>query len=138
MRTARVVPGQLHGHQVRAFQVGDADGEVEALVLQVDDALREVELDGQVGMGGEERRQVRRDVLAPEGGRRGDDEAPGRALGADAQRILGRAQVLEDPVAILVECGTLGVRVTLRVERLKSFTPRRSSSWSIRRPTSPA
>ena len=28
-----------------------------------------------------------------------------------------------------------GVSVTLRVERLKSFTPRRSSSWSMRRPT---
>jgi len=25
--------------------------------------------------------------------------------------------------------------VTFRVERLKSFTPRRSSSWSMRRPT---
>ena len=28
-----------------------------------------------------------------------------------------------------------GVSVTLRVERLKSFTPSRSSSWSMRRPT---
>ena len=61
-----------------------------------------------LGCAGEEGRKVRRDVLAPERGRRGDDEPPRGALRADGERVLRRAQLPEDAVAIFVECGTLG------------------------------
>src|SRR4051812_17956123 len=55
--------------------------------------------------GGGPGRQVGRDVLAPEGGGRRDDEAAGSALRADRERILGRCQLVEDAVTILVEGG---------------------------------
>jgi hypothetical protein len=130
-----VVARELGGDQVGALQVGDADREVEALVLQVHQPLRQVQRDVQVGMLGDERRKVRRDVLAAERGRGGDDQPARGALRAGGKRVLGAAQLREDAVTILVERRPSGVSVTLRVERLKSFTASRSSSWSMRLPT---
>ena len=54
-----VVAGELRGDEVGALQVGDADGEVEALVLEVDHALGQVQRDREVRVLGDERREMR-------------------------------------------------------------------------------
>src|SRR5215210_7961885 len=51
---------------------------------------------------------MRRDVLAPEGGGRGDDEAARRALRAERERILRGAQVVQEAMAVVEERRTLG------------------------------
>jgi hypothetical protein len=103
-----MVARELGGDQVRALEVGDADREVEALVLEVDQPLREVQRDLQIGMLGDECGEVGGDVAPSERGGRRDDQPPRRAFRADRQRILRGAQLLEQPMAILVEGRSLG------------------------------
>ncbi len=92
---------QLDADQAGVGQFADADGAVDALVHQVDQAVGEVEVDRHLGVGIEELHDQRRDVPAAEAGRRGEAQMAARLDAAQAHRRLGIAEFAQYALAIL-------------------------------------
>ena len=98
-----VIGREFGGDQVGILQVGDADRKVNPLVFQIHDALSQLQRDIEIGMRGNEGRQVRCNVLAAERSRRRHNQPSAGTSGAGGQRFLCRAQFIEDVSHILVE-----------------------------------
>src|ERR1700687_4179411 len=77
--------------------------------------------DREMAVFGEESWQVWRDVLASERCGRGHKEVPGGALGARGERILSRAQFVEEAVTILVKGAPFGRERHLARRALEEF-----------------
>ena len=84
-------------------QLADADRAVDALVHQIHDAIGEVQRAGHVRIHLQEFAQQRRDVQAPEAGRRGHADMAARLHTPQTHRRLGIGEVIEDALAILEE-----------------------------------
>ena len=90
-------------HQARILQVGDADGEVEALRHHVDEGVGERQVERDLRIGGQEIDEMRRHMHAPEGGRRRDPQEPPRRRGAPRHPGLRLVDRGEDGDDALVE-----------------------------------
>ena len=96
-----MIARQLGGDQVGILQVGYTNCQIDALILQINNALRKMQRDVQVRVCFNKRRQVRRNVFSAKGGRRGDNQAPGSTARAGRKCFLGSAQFVEDIAHVL-------------------------------------
>jgi hypothetical protein len=129
-----LVVGQLDADQVGIGQAGDADRHVDAFADDVDHAVVQVQVGRHVAVLGQEGGQQRRHVLAPEAGRRRDQQVSRGARAALRHRRFRFFQFRQDALAIFEEGAPSSVSASLRVVRCSSLTPRRLSSASRRRP----
>ena len=89
-----VVRREAAGDEGGIVELADADGDVIALADDVDEAVREFEMDDEVGIGGEEGPQVRGDVQPAEGGRRRDAQCAAGEVRAAGEEGLDRKSVV--------------------------------------------
>ena len=87
---------ELAGDEARVLQFTDADGKVETVADDVDVMVREMDIELDLGVLGEEQRQVRRDVPAAEGRRRRHLQDAARLRVAAGNEILRLVDERED------------------------------------------
>ena len=83
--------------RVEFAQIADAHREIVALGDQIDEPVREVEVELEAGMGAGEVDQDRPEMRMAEGERRRDAQRPGQRAAVAARLGLGLVQRLEDP-----------------------------------------
>ena len=104
---------QLARDQAGIAQRADADAQVETGADQIQDLVVEVHAELHPRMQGEEFRQQRRDVLAPERGRDGHPQGAADLGGGLAQAAGERFQILHQRAPLLGERGAFGRGVQL-------------------------
>ena len=95
---------QLPGDEVLAGFAGDAQRDVVTFVGQVDQAVADGQVDGQVGIAGHEIGQRRGDVHGAESHRRTDFQFAARFLVQARNGRVGQAQLFQYAVAMLEKC----------------------------------
>ncbi|MNM98939.1 hypothetical protein D3C81_1114850 [compost metagenome] len=98
-----LVRRELDRHEIRVDGAADADADVVALAHEIHHAVRQVERDLHFGIGTQERRRVRRHVLAAERSRGGHDQVAGGLVLAFGNQHLGAVQVGQRFLALLHE-----------------------------------
>jgi len=98
---------ELAGDGVGIAELGDADGEVHAVLDQVHELIRQMQADLDVGIALDEGGDTGRHMHPPEGRRHGDANGPAGIVCALGDAALGLLQLVQDRHAVLVEQGTL-------------------------------
>ncbi len=96
-----MVRRELAGNKARIAEIGDAQSHIEAVTHDIDEGIRQREINGDLRVFLEKAHEMRCDMQAPERGRRGDAQGPARhmgALGNPGLRLVHRAENRDNPL----------------------------------------